>query len=270
MLKKLSHNFLKVTLPVHGLFLISLFVIPRFGEFFHFFSFLLLWVLISGFGMAVGYHRLLSHRSFECHNAVKRLLAFFGALAGQGSPIFWVATHRGLHHAYSDSLKDPHTPCKGAWNSFIGWQMNFSDADFSVRHCVDILRDPFLKFLSIQYYRIYWVVLGVCLLVSWKFFFCALLPALVLGIHQENIVNLVSHTPGFGYRNFQTEDNSNNSQSLAFFTWGQALHNNHHKFPNRFDFACKESEFDPAATLIRLFIPVPKKKLTKSLVRRNT
>lgn len=247
---RLSHNFMKVTLPVHCLFVLSLYFMPTHLSWFHVATWLPLWTLISGLGIAVGYHRLLSHRSFQCSLWTRRILALLGSLAGQGSPAFWVATHRGLHHPYSDTDRDPHTPKKGAFHAFFGWQLRFSEKDFSIRHCTDIVRDPFLKALSLHYYKIYWLLLALMFLVDSGFFLFGLVPVLVFSIHQENLVNWLSHTPGFGYRNFEIDDQSNNHRIFAMITWGQALHNNHHKYPNRYNFSVKKGEIDPSALLI--------------------
>lgn len=255
----MSHNFLKITLPVHTLFIVSLYLMPQYLQLQDIFIWCTLWVLICGFGIAIGYHRLLSHKSFECSKGVRRLLAGLGALAGQGSPVFWVATHRGRHHPYADRDGDPHSPSRGRFHAFMGWQMYFSEKDFSLRHATDILRDPWLKTMSLHYYKLYWVFLILTAAFDWRLFMMAIVPSLVLAYHQENTVNLVSHLPGFGYRNFQTEDASNNHKLLALLTWGQALHNNHHKYPNRYDFSVREGEVDLAAVLIRFYFT--KKKL---------
>ena len=49
---------------------------------------------IAGFGTTIGYHRLLTHKSFETQRPVRLLLAVFGSIGGQGAVIRWVATQR--------------------------------------------------------------------------------------------------------------------------------------------------------------------------------
>ncbi|MGB6744463.1 MAG: hypothetical protein WBE38_12520, partial [Terracidiphilus sp.] len=63
--------------------------------------FVVLWLLSQNVGIAVSYHRQLTHRSFTTPKWLEYSLAVCGALALQGSPIYWVAVHR-LHHQYTD------------------------------------------------------------------------------------------------------------------------------------------------------------------------
>src|SRR3979411_491658 len=68
--------------------------------------------LVSGVGVTVGFHRLLTHRAFEAHRPTKYLLAILGSLSVQGPVITWVADHR-KHHAHTDEEGDPHSPHVG-------------------------------------------------------------------------------------------------------------------------------------------------------------
>ena len=69
--------------------------------------------LLTGVGVTVGYHRLLTHRSFATHPWVAYLLAVLGSMAVQGPVIDWVADHR-KHHAHTDTDGDPHSPTSSA------------------------------------------------------------------------------------------------------------------------------------------------------------
>ena len=86
--------------------------------------------LVSGFGVTVGYHRLFTHRGFTPTRTLKIVLAGAGSLAMEGSLIGWVANHR-KHHAFSDRPGDPHSPhderdgfaapLRGFFHAHIGW-----------------------------------------------------------------------------------------------------------------------------------------------------
>src|ERR1017187_1286311 len=60
----------------------------------------LYWVSLS-LGIGMGYHRLLTHRSYKSPKWIEYFLATCGTLALQGGPMFWVAAHR-VHHQFSD------------------------------------------------------------------------------------------------------------------------------------------------------------------------
>jgi fatty-acid desaturase len=81
--------------------------------------FVLHW-LTGGIGICLGFHRFLTHGSFQTYRPVKWFLGFLGMLAGEGSAIDWVANHR-KHHALSDQEGDPHSPRDGAWWSHALW-----------------------------------------------------------------------------------------------------------------------------------------------------
>ena len=74
---------------------------------------------VSGsLGVCLGYHRLLTHGSFQTFPWVRRLFGLLGTLAGEGPPITWVAVHR-KHHRFSDQQGDPHSPHDGGWWSHV-------------------------------------------------------------------------------------------------------------------------------------------------------
>src|SRR5215212_469037 len=90
--------------------------------------------VLSSLGNSVGFHRLLTHRSFETHRAVKYVFAVLGSLAVQGPVIKWVASHR-KHHAHADDEGDPHSPhhgfgtglgpsLRGLWHAHVGWLLS--------------------------------------------------------------------------------------------------------------------------------------------------
>jgi len=250
--RRLSPYGWKLFLPFHLLVVVSLYLTFQYDLFMNLRYSIFVWVLVSGFGIAIGYHRLLSHKAFSTSKLITRILAFLGCLAGQESPFFWTAVHRGLHHPHSDSEKDPHSPIHGFWWSVFGWQLFFQRSDFDGRSARDVLSDPFLRFLSVHYYKVYWGTLLVLFLISWEFAVSAIVPALVVCLHQENIINSVCHTRRMGYRNFETKDNSVNNYFLGVLCWGQGFHNNHHKYPSRYDYGVKTWEIDLTKYLIRL------------------
>ena len=108
--------------------------------------------LIAGFGVTVGFHRMLTHRAFATYKPVEYLLAIMGSLSVQGSPIEWVADHR-KHHAHTDVEGDPHSPhvghgggvrgaLRGLWHSHVGWLFDTQGQASARKYAKEIVEDP--------------------------------------------------------------------------------------------------------------------------------
>ncbi len=76
--------------------------------------------IVSMFGVTIGYHRMLAHRSFRPHPVVKAILLILGSMSAEGPAIDWAATHV-KHHAQSDRPGDPHSPVDGFFHAHLGW-----------------------------------------------------------------------------------------------------------------------------------------------------
>ena len=77
------------------------------------------WV-VGSLGVGLGWHRLLTHRSFKAPKWLEYLLTILGTMSMQDSPDKWVATHR-IHHKYTETESDPHSTRPGFWWAQIGW-----------------------------------------------------------------------------------------------------------------------------------------------------
>lgn len=217
------------------------------------FATLICWILLSGLGIATGYHRIYSHNCYELKPWLDNIVLYLGTMACQSSSITWVATHIGYHHRYSDTLKDPHSPIHGIWEAFLGWTFKVTPFTINHKYSVKLLRKPNHIFFHKHYFKIVWSSIFILLLIfGWKFTLFGYSIAALISIVQDNLVNVLGHSPKLGYRNFNTNDLSSNFLFLGYFGWGQGWHNNHHKYPDRFNFGIKWWEFDPC----RLFIPL--------------
>ena len=195
---------------------------------------LLLHWLFGSIGICLGYHRLLSHRSFQVPQWLEYLIAFIGALALQGGPIFWVAGHR-LHHAHTeDNSEDPYSAKRGFWWSHMLWMLypyaKFFDYDQYSRYAPELVRDPVYQWLN-RYYLLLQIPLGILLygLGGWSFVIYGIFLRAVLLWHSTWFINSVTHL--WGYRTFSTHDNSRNLWWAAILTYGEGWHNNHHAYP---------------------------------------
>jgi stearoyl-CoA desaturase (delta-9 desaturase) len=192
----------------------------------------LYWISLS-FGIGMGYHRLLTHRSYETPKWIEYFLATCGTLALEGGPMFWVSTHR-IHHQFADKDGDPHTPRDGKWWSHIGWMLVGKGTHCNVEQCShyapDICKDRYLVWLS-KYHYVPLAILSILLLafgglpfLLWGVFF-----RVTIGLHATWMVN--SLTRFWGSRRFATRDGSRNNWFVALLSFGEGWHNNHHAYP---------------------------------------
>jgi stearoyl-CoA desaturase (delta-9 desaturase) len=227
-------------------------------------------------GINIGFHRLLTHRSFACLPWVERTLVVLGTACMQFSPAFWVAVHR-RHHQFSDEEADPHSPRRGFWWSHLGWLVRRRAADMkphvlTERYARDVLRDPLCAFLE---QKNYWAILGLAV---WGAFFLAgcagaqasgasFRESVQLGLswlvwggalrtvvvwHSTWAVNSVTHV--WGYRNYDTPDDSRNNPLIALLAFGEGWHNNHHADQASARHGHKWWEIDAAWAMIRLLM----------------
>jgi stearoyl-CoA desaturase (Delta-9 desaturase) len=184
--------------------------------------------VIAGLGITIGYHRMLTHRSFQPHPIVKFILLAFGSMAVEGPALEWAATHI-KHHAHSDREGDPHSPVEGFWHAHMGWMFKSRDADPNV-YCRNLVKDPMVVFMSRTF--IVWVILSLVIpfaIGGWTGLLWGGLVRIFFTHHITWSVNSVCHT--FGKREFETRDQSRNEWVVGLLAFGEGWHNNHHAFP---------------------------------------
>jgi stearoyl-CoA desaturase (delta-9 desaturase) len=186
------------------------------------------WVT-GGLGITLGYHRLVTHRSFQTPKWLEYFLVFCGTLACEGGPIEWIGMHR-IHHLHSDQQGDPHDSNQGFWWSHMGWMLHDVEAKAEIaRFTKDIGDDPVYQFLQ-KYFIPIQVVLGVLLYLmgGWPFVIWGVFVRLVVVFHCTWFVNSATHK--FGYRTYESGDRSTNCWWVALVTYGEGWHNNHHAY----------------------------------------
>ncbi len=207
----------------------------------------------GGFGIALGYHRLLSHRSLKVPKWLERCFVLTAICHLQDSPGKWVATHR-MHHNHSDDREDPHSPLVNFVWSHMGWLMMKNPGMRSIavyqKYAKDILSDPFymklekLPWLPTAIYGVHvvvwfllslgigWLIYGMGSEAMWfagGMVVWGVIVRTVVGWHVVWSVNSLTHM--FGYRNYETGENSKNNWLVALVTVGEGWHNNHHYDP---------------------------------------
>jgi stearoyl-CoA desaturase (delta-9 desaturase) len=213
---------------------------------------------ISGmFGITIGFHRLLTHRSFKAPLWLQRVLATCGTLALQGGPMQWVARHR-MHHAGVDTSDDPHDARQGFWHCHLGWiLLDRAQFDSDERHrkfARDIARDPYMNWLSTGFGQLavqvalqvaIWATLG------FEVFVYTFFVRTVALYHATWTVNSLAHM--FGYQNFATGDHSRNNWFVALIAFGEGWHNNHHAHQDVCPNGKRWFEFDLSWQMVKLF-----------------
>jgi len=224
--------------------------------------------VISVMGVTLGFHRLLTHRSFATYKPVQYALAIIGSMAVQGPVMNWVADHR-KHHAHTDQEGDPHTPhghgsgLKGAvtglWYAHMGWLFERSGTSEHERYCRDLHEDRGMRFIHKTFGL--WVVLGfaipaaigLAITGTWRGALEAALwggaVRVFLGHHVTWSINSVCHF--FGTRRFEVSDHSTNVFWLSVLSMGESWHHNHHTFPRSAFHGLKSWEIDPTGLVIR-------------------
>lgn len=231
------------------------------------------WCLTS-LGITVGFHRLMSHKSFETYPWVRAMWMVIGSFSVEGSPIVWCAVHR-RHHGHSDQAGDPHSPhlhgtttwgmIKGFWHAQVGWLFTgYWSRPNLEKYVPDLLKDKFLMAVDRYYYffvlfsLIFPAVLGFGIeyWTGGSPWFGALLGFVWGGLvrifvshHITWSINSVCHI--FGKRHFRSNDHSTNNVICGVLAMGEGWHNNHHAFPSSAKHGLLWYQFDMSWIVIR-------------------
>ncbi len=208
---------------------------------------------VFGQTITMGYHRLLAHRSFTTPLWFEHLLVIGAMCCLEDSPARWIATHR-MHHAHSDEEQDPHSPLVTFLWGHLGWlfvrnQATHQSGNYH-RYARDVLGDPLYMWIEKHPQCPFWIYLAQCALYAVAGFAAALLwtdatgaalfaaSVVVWGVVLRTVlvwhitwsVNSLTHL--FGYRNYETEEHSQNNWIVALVAAGEGWHNNHHADPS--------------------------------------
>lgn len=190
----------------------------------------LIWWLTGSLGIGLAYHRMLTHKGFKTPKWLAYTLTTLGALALQAGPISWVTTHR-MHHAYTETDKDPHSPRQGALWSHITWIFKGTAQDHDeatrLKYSPDLMRDGYYRWLDKNYILptiVTAAILGA--IGGWSMVLWGIFLRNVWGWHCTWLVNSATHL--WGTRRFETKDDSRNNGLIALLSWGEGWHNNHH------------------------------------------
>ncbi len=224
--------------------------------------------ILTATGITIGYHRMLTHRSFQTFKPVEYAFAIFGSMAVQGPVNSWVADHR-KHHAHTDEEGDPHSPhvghgegvtgvLRGLWHAHTGWLLEEQGRARWEKYAPDLAEDRGMRFISRHFVPLVIASLAIPALAGY------LLTGTLLGAatgllwgglvrvffvhHITWSINSICHF--MGTRRFDVDDESTNVFWLALPSLGEAWHHNHHAFPRSAEHGLRRWELDPSAWII--------------------
>ena len=222
--------------------------------------------LVTALGVTIGFHRLLTHRSFKTHPRLERTFAVLGSLSVQGSVLDWVADHR-KHHAHTDQEGDPHSPhvgegggLRGLWHAHTGWLWKTQGQADWKRYARDLYEDPKMRRIGKRFPLVVLASLLIPTLAGFALhgwtaegalrgYVWGGLVRIFLVHHVTWSVNSICHF--FGSRRFDIEDKSTNVAWLAIPSLGESWHHNHHAFPRSAEHGLRWYEIDISALIIR-------------------
>jgi stearoyl-CoA desaturase (delta-9 desaturase) len=224
--------------------------------------------IFTAIGITVGFHRMLTHRSFQTSKTLEYTFAVLGSMAVQGPVIAWVADHR-KHHAHTDEEGDPHSPhvgvdghhqgvLRGLWHAHSGWLMETQGRADWKKYARDLYEDKGMRRINRHFGFLVYLTLAIPALAG--FIVTGTLVGALTGLlwgglvriffvhHITWSVNSVCHF--LGTRRFATDDRSTNVFWLAIPSLGESWHHNHHAFPRSAVHGMRRWEPDPSGLII--------------------
>jgi stearoyl-CoA desaturase (delta-9 desaturase) len=228
--------------------------------------------VLTGFGITIGFHRMLTHRAFQTSKPVELIFAALGSMAVEGPVISWVADHR-KHHAHTDHDGDPHSPhvgyagggvlgtIRGLFHAHVGWMLTEQGSARRMKYAPDLMEDRAMRSMNKRFPQLVLLSLAIPTVLGFALSggrIAGALTGLLWGgfvrifllHHVTWSINSICHF--FGTRRFEVDDHSTNVAWLALPSLGEAWHHNHHAFPRSAEHGLKrwERAMDPSAGLI--------------------
>jgi stearoyl-CoA desaturase (delta-9 desaturase) len=206
-------------------------------------------------GNQIAQHRYFSHNSFSTSKA-KHYFLYFSSLATGVNPMYYANAHRH-HHRHSDLSQDVHSPHVKFWHIFSPLMGVHKGVGYI--HISKIF-DRSLRKINQYWFWIFIGSVGVVCLINWKIACFIIMPAIFWNyLHMIVFRVWLAHwkIPG-SYQNFDNSDQSYNHKLIHFFDLGEGLHNNHHRYPTRYNQAVNSDEFDLAGLVVQKFFAAAK------------
>jgi stearoyl-CoA desaturase (delta-9 desaturase) len=198
------------------------------------------YVIIKGIGSEIGAHRYFTHKSFDTTDKKAALLTWLQTLCGEGSVLTFVGIHR-LHHSFSDTDKDPHSPLFNPWYKVLFFIKKIYIPIALVKDC---LRNKHVKLQHQYYFKIHGLLLMLGIFFPVYYGYLVAMPIL-LSIYTNGIINIFLHL----YGEKITGSNARNNRGLNIILYGAGYHANHHNDPKNYRYH-ESTWIDPVGGLI--------------------
>jgi stearoyl-CoA desaturase (delta-9 desaturase) len=209
-------------------------------------------------------HRYAAHGAFKMSKRAEKvfyILSYITQGSSYMSPKAYAIMHR-MHHAYTDTELDPHSPSYSKNVFAMMWRTR--NIYREIMNGTMVIEDRFLKNLpswpafdkwaDSSPSRILWALIYLTIFIAYAtspWLYLLLLPVLAMGAVHGAIINWFAHK--YGYTNFKLKNTSQNLISVDILMLGESYHNNHHKYPSSINFGKKWHEIDPIYPVIKLF-----------------
>jgi stearoyl-CoA desaturase (delta-9 desaturase) len=214
-------------------------------------------LLVCGFSVTLGYHRLFSHKTFQASWPIRLFTLVFGAGAFENSVLMWASEHR-RHHKFVDHDEDPYCIKKGFFFAHIGWLLFKLHAEQPYDNVPDLRKDKLIcwqdrhvQTIAVLVSFAFPAILGFL----WNGWSGALGAFLIAGVarivvlqHCTFLINSACHT--MGRQPYSRKCSARDSFVLALFTFGEGYHNFHHEFQNDYRNGVKPWQIDPTKWII--------------------
>jgi stearoyl-CoA desaturase (Delta-9 desaturase) len=216
-------------------------------------------------------HRSMTHGAVSFHPILQHFFRFWiwcttGMIVRE-----WVAVHR-YHHSKCETEDDPHSPeihgLKNIVLNGVAYYKRCASNELIVSKYGVGTPDDWIERHLYANERSLFMIMGFTFQTKWLGFvlFWALtmvifaiatsnilqgiglgmvfsgLQMIIIPLMAAGVVNGLGHA--FGYRTFDTPDNSHNILPIGILIGGEELHNNHHAFPQSARFSIQKWELD--------------------------
>ena len=193
------------------------------------------YMLVALVGISIGYHRYFTHNSFKANSYIEILMLFSGLICGNRSVLTWAGVHR-MHHAHSDTKKDPHSPTYLGIPSvlFSTWSVTYMPG----RYITDLMKNPRVVFFH-RYGNIMYAIYCISILLyGLTAFYIFVVSPFVMAWLGFGLLNYIAHKDG----------EAKDIPMLNVIGLGEGWHKYHHAHPG----ATSLNKYDIAGVLIEV------------------